>query len=85
MDPPVGVPPFSDLLEQGLNRFRIALLLRAHVSGAMDAAAIQPTSAAPTMDASSDRIRRGLGIRSRISHFSLRRSQWAGYSPYKGF
>ena len=37
------------------------------------------------MDASSNRIRRGLGIRSQISHFSLRRLQWAGYSLYEGF
>ena len=46
---------------------------------------IQPTSSAPTMDAISNRIRRRLGIRFRISHFSLRRLRWAGYSLHKGF
>ena len=48
----------------------------------MEAAMIQPTRAAP-MDASSNRIRRGLCIRSQISHFILRGLRWP--SLHKGF
>ena len=76
-----------ELLHQQLNLLIFfSLATRAcQAFGAMEAAAIQPTRAAPTMDASSNRIRRRLGIRSRISHLSLRRLQWPGYSLYEGF